>query len=167
MVFYNDEDINLINTKHLRDKVSVALQTNYFLNATMKENILMGKDEDNIKLNHVLEITGVMELVSELEKGLDTQMDDFNSQFSGGELQRIALARALLKEADVYLFDEIFSNIDNISKQKIYQNITNYLHNKIVLFVTHDSEILNLYRDNIIEIKDETFIKNSSAIKIS
>lgn len=166
-VFYNEDDINSINPKDIRDKVSVALQTNYFLNATIKDNILMGRAEDEIKLDQVLEIVGLKDTVNELEDGIHTELDDSNSQLSGGELQRIALARALLKEADVYLFDEIFSNIDSISTLKMFHSICSYLHNKIVLFITHDKEILNLNNDNIIEIKNETFLSNSRVIKIS
>ena len=69
-------------------------------------------------------------------------MDDLHNKFSGGELQRISMARTLMKEADIYIFDESMTNMDKDIKVGLTEKICKLLDDKIVLFVTHDREML-------------------------
>lgn len=71
-------------------------------------------------------------------------------QFSGGELQRIAIARALLKKCDIYVFDESFGNIDEKTREVVIDNIVNYLDKKIIIIITHDKRNFEKYNTNLV-----------------
>jgi len=78
------------------------------------------------------------------------------NNLSGGELKRISLAMTLLKEAQIYIFDESFTNVDYVMRNKIFRNITNYLNGKIVIVITHDENLYEGLDVNLIDV-----VKNS------
>jgi len=154
-IFINGEDINTFSGESIRNRTSVVLQKNYFIEGSIKENLMLGVSNfDSNELEEKLELLYLNEFIKNLDNGLDTKMDDLNSKFSGGELQKIAILRSILKEGDVYLFDEPFSNIENNLKIKIYNNICSVLKGKIIVFITHDSEIIKNHDGELIEIKE-------------
>lgn len=143
-IFINDINIKNLNPETVKRMVSVAFQEEYFINDTILSNITMGNTEtDGEKIEKVLELTRCKEFIECLELGLNTKMDEIENKFSKGELQRLNIARALLKEADIYIFDEAVSNVDNETKNYIIAGIRDYLKDKIVILITHDMELIN------------------------
>jgi ABC-type multidrug transport system fused ATPase/permease subunit len=112
----------------------------FMIEATMRENLLFGNttgralsDEDIIR---TCQKVGVWDLISSMPGQLDYRLNE-SAQLSTGQRQRIALARALLQKSEILIFDEATSNIDYESEQKIFENISIDIENKIAIFISH------------------------------
>ena len=109
----------------------------YLFKGSVRSNLLMAKpDADDAALWAVLERVALADFLRS-EQGLDTTVLERGENFSGGQRQRLALARALLHDTPVYIFDEATSNIDMESEDIIMQEIRRMAHQKTVLFISH------------------------------
>ena len=109
----------------------------YLFKGSVRSNLLMAKpDADDAALWVVLERVALADFLRS-EQGLDTTVLERGENFSGGQRQRLALARALLHDTPVYIFDEATSNIDVESEDIIMQEIRRMAHQKTVLFISH------------------------------
>ncbi|HGL3111910.1 TPA: ATP-binding cassette domain-containing protein, partial [Enterococcus faecium] len=113
-LFVNGIDINMIDNESLRRLISIATQIPYIINSSVKENILMGtKNYDKKKFSKLIELLGISKFMTKLGITLDDNIYDEKILLSGGEKQKISLARALIKSASVIILDEPFRNLDN------------------------------------------------------
>jgi ATP-binding cassette subfamily B protein len=131
-VNYND-----INSSAVRDNVSIALQKSMIFEGTIKENILMGnKDASEEELNAAVTISQLDGFVAEHEEGLDYALNQAGSNISGGQKQRINIARAILKDASVYIFDDSFSALDYLTERNLRQALNKKLDGKTQIIIT-------------------------------
>lgn len=86
---------------------------------------------------HVLRLAGLSQFVSGLEDGLDTYISESGINLSGGQLQRLAVAQAMIYSKEVYLFDEITSGLDDLTQKQLIENLKSISDDKIMIFVTH------------------------------
>ncbi len=106
-------DVREIPQKTLHDKVSFAPQTSTLFFGTIRSNMQIGKpDATDDEIWAALDLAQATEFVKMLDKGLDSMVEKAGGNFSGGQKQRLCIARALLKNADVYIFDDSFSALD-------------------------------------------------------
>lgn len=106
-------DVRQLPQTTLHDKVSFAPQTSTLFLGTIRTNLLIGKpDATDAEIWAALEMAQATEFVKNLDKGLDSMVEKAGGNFSGGQKQRLCIARALLKTADVYVFDDSFSALD-------------------------------------------------------
>ena len=129
-------------------------QENLLMNDTLKNNICLGLDDKEInknKLEDVLKIVGLDDLVVNSMDGLNTNMGELGTKFSGGQKQRIAIARALYFNPKLLIFDEATSALDNKSEDQIIKIINNIKKDKIVILITHDLR-LKIICDQIYEM---------------
>ena len=127
---------NLSEDELLKDITYIGFQS-YIFKGTVRENLLMGKknateDEMWSALKNV-NLDGFIRF----ENGLDTKLNEMGSNFSGGQRQRLALARALLHDSSVYIFDEATSNIDADSENIIMRRIYKLAGEKTVILISH------------------------------
>ncbi|MBU8906201.1 thiol reductant ABC exporter subunit CydD [Desertibacillus haloalkaliphilus] len=112
----------------------------YLFSGTIKENLIMGSHRQSVsraELDEVAEKTGLTLLINELEKGYDTQIGEGGRGLSGGEKQRIALARAFLKRPSVILFDEPTVGLDLQTEQILQQSIKELAQHSTMITVAH------------------------------
>ena len=102
------------------------------------------------KLNEILELTKVTDILEKRKIGIDTLIEENGSNLSGGERQRIVLARAFLKDADVYLLDESFSKMDSSMEREILLNIFSKYQDKIIMVVSHRTDNKDIF-DKVIK----------------
>lgn len=134
--FGEQEGRTLREADRLRFITRVTHQS-YLFSATVRENLrLAKKDVDDAELWAVLEQVRLADFLRG-EQGLDTMLREQGSNFSGGQRQRLALARALLHDSPVYIFDEATSNIDVESETLIMEVIETLAKTKTVLLITH------------------------------
>ena len=134
--FGEQEGRTLREADRLRFITRVTHQS-YLFSATVRENLrLAKKDADDAELWAVLEQVRLADFLRG-EQGLDTMLKEQGSNFSGGQRQRLALARALLHDSPVYIFDEATSNIDVESETLIMEVIETLAKTKTVLLITH------------------------------
>ena len=103
------------------------------------------------EIQEILQMLELDSLVKEMENGLDTIIGEFGRPVSGGEAKRLAIARVLLSQSDVYILDEPTEHLDSELASRIENAVTSYLKDKILIVVTHGGwlhadKTLNLLR---------------------
>ncbi len=128
------------------------------LNDTLKQNILFGlKDKVNDDyIRDILKISNLDRLLSRLPSGIDYNISEKGANLSGGEIQRIGIARALIFNPDILIFDEATSALDTFTENEILQDI-NSLPNKTILMISHRMSTLK-YCDKIYHLEDGRII---------
>ncbi len=134
-VFVDGINVKDYDEEILRDKVSIASQKAVMFKGSIKENIAFGYDEiDENKINKALEISN-SNFVFDLEKGLDSEVAQSGTNFSGGQKQRLSIARALYKDAEIIIFDDTFSALDYKTDMLVRKSIKENLSDKTIIIV--------------------------------
>ena len=142
-IFYNGHDIREYNLKEYRELFATTFQDFQIFGMTIKENILMGRHYEKADelVKEALKKAGVYDKVMTLENGIDTMMtkefDENGAVLSGGETQKIAVARTFVKEAPMKIFDEPSSALDPIAEFELFQNIMKEATGRTMLFISH------------------------------
>ncbi len=138
----------------IRASIGIAFQEVFLFNATIYENLRYARpDAKREDVERVCQLTGADEIIARLPKGFETRPSDFGIELSRGEKQRITLARALLKEAPILIFDEATASIDRASSRKIMEAISANMPDQTIIMVTHESDLLSMV-DRVICIRD-------------
>lgn len=150
-----------VHTIHGRDRTqrpfSVLNQKPYLFDTTVANNIRLGRsDATDEEVRAVTEQVGLSELITKLPDGYDTRMEEAGSRFSGGERQRIALARILLQNHPVVLLDEPTVGLDPVTEAELVDTIFRVLKGKTVLWFTH--HLMGVDRMDEILFLDRGFI---------
>ena len=117
--------------------IAVVLQDPVLLNQSIRDNILLGRPYDNAHIKHILDVTQLTGLVQRLANDLDTVVGDRGAAFSGGERQRIALARALYGKPKVLFLDEASAALDEATERAILDRLRVTMKDCSVFAVTH------------------------------
>lgn len=144
-VYLNGKDIRTLSQKELRDNIGYVPQKAVLFSGTIDSNIKYGKeDADGNEVLAALDCAQATEFVSELPNGVESSIAQGGSNVSGGQKQRLAIARALVKKAPVYIFDDSFSALDFKTDAKLRRALTKYTENAVVLIVAQRvSTIMN------------------------
>lgn len=136
-VSVGDVSLKDISEKSLMDTVTYISHTSYIFKGSVRDNLLLASPSaDDEMLWDVLEKVNLASFLKE-ENGLDTLLNEKGSNLSGGQCQRLALARALLHDSKIYIFDEATSNIDVESENDIMKEIHNLAKTKTVILISH------------------------------
>lgn len=136
-VSVGETELSEIREADLMENIIYISHQSYLFKGTVRDNLLMGKpDASDSELWEVLERVNLADFVRN-EKGLDTGLSEKASNLSGGQCQRLALARALLHDSPIYIFDEATSNIDVESENDIMNEIQNLAESKTVILISH------------------------------
>lgn len=137
--------VNTLKKEVIRKNITRVAQETCFFDGTIKENLsLVNPNATDDDIKKALALVELGDFIESLEKGIDTQMGEAGSNMSGGERQRMSLAQGLLRESDIILLDEVTSNVDKISEEKIKGAIKNIINNtdKTVISISHSLEFL-------------------------
>lgn len=143
LILYNGKDIRTYNLKAYREIFATTFQDFQIFGMTIKENILMGRhyQQEEEKVISALQKAGVYDKVMTLEHGIDTMMtkefDEDGAVLSGGETQKIAVARTFVKDAPMKIFDEPSSALDPIAEYELFGNIMKEGSDHTLLFISH------------------------------
>lgn len=136
-VSVGETELSEIREADLMENITYISHQSYLFKGTVRDNLFMGKpDASDSELWEVLERVNLADFVRN-EKGLDTGLSEKASNLSGGQCQRLALARALLHDSPIYIFDEATSNIDVESENDIMNEIQNLAESKTVILISH------------------------------
>lgn len=142
-----------IDEKNLLKNITIVSHNSYIFKGTVRENLLMADENlTDFQMNKALKQVNLFDFLQR-ENGLDTKILEKGSNFSGGQLQRLAIARAILKNSSVYIFDEATSNIDSESEQMIMKVIFELAKEKTIILISHKLSNV-IYSDNIYFIED-------------
>ena len=135
------------------DNISFVPQDNIFFTDTIYNNLTLGENVNKDEVIEVCKECAIYNDIMELEKGFDTIISNGIVNFSGGQIKRLSLARAILQRKEVLLLDEPTANLDLNNTDLILECIKKYSSNKIVLLITHDYKAKNKI-DNVFELKE-------------
>jgi ABC-type multidrug transport system fused ATPase/permease subunit len=137
-----------------RQNIGYVPQSVYLLDDTLKANIAFGINENEIdlkKLNDAIALSKVNEFITNWKNGINTIIGEKGGKVSGGQIQRIGIARALYNDPDVIIFDESTSSLDKKLEKEIIEILLDLKKCKTILFVTHKNENLDKF-DQIIDL---------------
>lgn len=156
----NGKPYSAFTGSELRNKTAFVFQDHKHYNFSIAEDILMRPlktDDDRKTVTKALEAVGMMDEINKLEQGIDTpisrEYDSSGAVFSGGELQKLALARAFAKNAQLVILDEPSSALDPISEAEIERLMRNLFSNKMIVVISHrlamtkDADTIIVLRD--------------------
>ncbi len=147
------EVVKDVSESFIRDNVSYVSQNEVLFDFSIEDNIRIGKsDISNDEIGRILKKVNMHKEVEELCNGIKTVIGEEGTALSGGQIQRICIARALAKDTCVFLFDEITSSLDKKNERKIMEELKK-MKNKTILMSTHSREILP-YASKIIILKE-------------
>lgn len=136
-ILVNGVELNTINESNLMKSFGIVKHKNYLFKGTVRDNLLMGKslatDEECFL---ALKMVALDSFIHE-NGGLDLKLEENGSNLSGGQIQRLSLARAILHDAKLYIFDEASSNIDIESESIIFETIQQLKKTKSIIIISH------------------------------
>lgn len=139
-VLYNDIPSKQIDLDELREKISFVTQDTQLFSGSIRENLLFVRpDASDEECMQVLQRAACQNLLSRADKGLDTIIGEGGVKVSGGEKQRLSIARALLREPNILVFDEATSSLDSLTEEEITETIRNVseVSDHITILIAH------------------------------
>jgi ATP-binding cassette, subfamily B, bacterial HlyB/CyaB len=131
-------DLREIDLDHLRAHIGVVPQENFLFSGTVRDNIAAGRPNASFsQVVRVAQLAGANEFIERLPLGYDTPVEEGASNFSGGQRQRLAIARALLLDPPILVFDEATSALDAESEAIVNANLMRIAQNRTVIIISH------------------------------
>lgn len=138
------ENIKVVCESDIKKNIAYVTQDNFFFNMSIKDNLKMVKEVTDKDIIKICKMVGIHEYIESLENKYDTCLGEQNINLSGGQIQKLCLCRALLKNPDIYLLDEVTASLDRESRKKIYDLLVKLKKKgKTIIITCHDNEISN------------------------
>ncbi|MDO5708326.1 MAG: ABC transporter ATP-binding protein [Andreesenia angusta] len=145
----SDTNIKEINTDNLRDIESLVTQETIIFDESIKDNLRIAKkDATDEEIMEACKKASIHDFVENLPDGYDTRLGELGSRLSGGEKQRIGVARAFLHDSSLMLLDEPTSNLDSLNEGVILRALQKYRGEKTIVIVSHRQSTLNIADKN-------------------
>lgn len=158
-VLFDGTDVRRLSLGFLRGNIGIVSQETYLFNGTIRENLLYAKpDATEEELVEACKKANIYDFIEKQEKGLDAFVGNRGLKLSGGEKQRISIARVLLKDPALLIFDEATSALDSISEQKIQEAIDPIIAERTSILIAHRLSTI-LAADEIIVVKDGRIVE--------
>jgi len=158
-VSFGGADVKKLDLAFLRKNVGIVSQETYLFNGTIRENLLYAKpDATEEELIAACKKANIYEFVQKQEKGLDAMVGNRGLKLSGGEKQRLSIARVLLKDPALLIFDEATSALDSISEAKIQEAIEPIIQERTSILIAHRLSTI-LAADEILVVKDGAIVE--------
>ena len=156
-ILIDEEELSDINLNSLFDNITYVSQEAPIFDGTLRENLIFDKRINDEQILKVLKLVCLDGFYERLENGLDTELGEKGIRISGGERQRVALARLFFDDSKIIILDEATSAMDNITEKMIMKNIIGQLKNKTLIIIAHRLET--------IKDVDTIYVLSNGAIK--
>ena len=165
-VLIDDKDLSKINLNSYYDYLSYISQDTPIFDGTLRENIIFDKDVSDEEILKVLNYVCLGDFYSKLKNGLDTELGEKGINMSGGERQRVALARIFFDKSKIIILDEATSAMDNITEKNVMKNlIENKSNDKTLIIIAHRLDTIKNV-DLIYVLKKGEIIENGTFKKL-
>ena len=161
-IMIDGKDIRSYKISSLMSKIALVSQDTNLFNDTLKNNIIYGaKDVSDEEIRHAIERARLSNFVTGLPHGIETFIGDKGVRLSGGEKQRIAIARALLKKPDILILDEATSALDSATERLVHEAINEALMGRTSIIIAHRLSTIKKC-DKIVVIEDGKILEQGS-----
>lgn len=140
-VAVDDHDLSSLETVSLRDKVTLVTQDIFLFRGSIRENIDPHGALSDSRLREICMVSQLEDFVGNLPHGLETQIGEDGTDFSGGERQRISIARCLAKDPDIVILDEATSALDPRTQERLMSGLSVFLAGKTIISITHNARV--------------------------
>jgi len=173
-ILIDNQNINQYRLKNLRKLIGIVTQNIALFNDTIENNIKYGnKKATNEEILNAVKSANISDLINNLPNGLNTIIGENGIRLSGGEKQRLSIARALIKNPEILILDEATASLDSESEKNVHKAIDNIIENRTVIIIAHRlSTILNADKIIVIEKgeiteegRHEELLKNGKVYK--
>lgn len=154
-IYMDGNDISIYNLEQYRALFGVVSQDIYLFKDTVYNNIVMDQDIENEDLLCMCKKINLQKFIDNLPEGLASNLERDGDNLSGGERQKIALIRAMVKDSPILILDEATANIDKKYDEYLYQQLLPEFHDKTVIVITHKVDSLK-WIDRIYQINNHT-----------
>ena len=165
-IYVDDTKLSELNLDNYYNYISYINQESPLFDGTLRENIIFDKKVSDKEIIKVLELLNLKDFYNKLENGLNSEIGEKGILMSGGERQRIALARLFFDDSSIIVLDEATNALDNKNEKNVIDLLLNKLQDKTIIFVTHKVELLKQF-DIIYVIKDGNVIEKGTYNKLN
>ncbi len=161
-VLFGGVNVKKLDLEFLRKNVGIVSQETYLFNGTIRDNLLYAKpDATEQELIAACRKANIYDFIEKQEKGLDTMVGNRGLKLSGGEKQRLSIARVLLKNPALLIFDEATSALDSISEARIQEAIEPIIQERTSILIAHRLSTI-LAADEILVVKDGSIVERGT-----
>ena len=161
-VTFDGIDVRKLDLGFLRAQVGVVSQETYLFNGTIRDNLLYAKaDASEAEMEAALKKANIWDFVQNQPEGLDAMVGNRGLKLSGGEKQRLSIARVLLKDPTIFIFDEATSALDSISEQRIQEAIDPIIRSHTSILIAHRLSTI-LAADEILVVKNGRIVERGT-----
>ena len=158
-VLFGGTDVKKLDLSFLRRSVGIVSQETYLFNGTIRENLLYAKpDASEAELIAACKKANIYDFVQKQEKGFEAMVGNRGLKLSGGEKQRLSIARVLLKDPALLIFDEATSALDSISESRIQEAIEPIIKERTSILIAHRLSTI-MAADEILVVKDGAIVE--------
>lgn len=152
---FGDDNISDIKLKEWRSAIGYVSQNGQLMSGTIKDNIAYGTNHDysDEEIIRAAKLANAYDFIMKLENGFGTVVSPFNSRISGGEKQRISIARVIMKDPEYLFLDEATNSLDVICRQDVLQALGNLMEGRTTVMISHDMDLVKR-ADHIVVIKE-------------
>ncbi len=141
-ILIDDKELSELNLNSFYDNVTYVSQEAPIFDGTLRENLIFDKKIRDEEILKVLRLVCLDKFYEKLENGLDAELGEKGVRMSGGERQRVALARLFFDDSKIIILDEATSAMDNITEKKVMENVVKQLDNKTLIVIAHRLETI-------------------------